>query len=474
MISRLVWGSVVATAFSGLMLAAAPQNPPDDVRPSGGRPACRYYPTSMTETVTSDKSTGISAFVGEFNPKTLEADQRVTYSDSAGSRFNYRQVTKYLSVSDFVHEVVRSSGWGGAFVQPSNVFTVPAGLFESTDVGRGVYVSHGLSDTYRTVGSIIQQNSLAVSGAPAPKGASGITWNVSTIPPLNLWKSARLSGDINVTTENFFTARGQVQRTVTKTQTATMTTEHSAWDKYGRPTAGTQTGGGASSTMKYEYDDLKRTLTHSVSGGGASSVTVSTFDWNGNPVQRVAKAGPTVGTTRIQTHALAVQCSGPITTPTTLPPAVGAPAPGFPSRGTINASINGTAWVPKVGVGGTYREEVMSPAAKTAFVGVSGTDEIAQLSVMVSMTHGPGEYKTMLELPKDPRELFRGVATVSYYDAKTQAGWFAGPGSGKGTVTIESASATGATGRFSATLEPIPGTNATGTRTVTGTFVVKF
>jgi hypothetical protein len=66
-------------------------------------------------------------------------------------------------------------------------------------------------------------------------------------------------------------------------------------------------------------------------------------------------------------------------------------------------------------------------------------------------------------------------ANAQIYVGNPAAGWQAGVGIGSGTITINTFSSTGAMGTFSFTMAAVPGTGATGTKSITdGTFNVTF
>lgn len=67
------------------------------------------------------------------------------------------------------------------------------------------------------------------------------------------------------------------------------------------------------------------------------------------------------------------------------------------------------------------------------------------------------------------------AANVQIYIGNPAAGWQAGVGIGSGTITVNSLTSTGASGTFSFSLVAVPGSGATGTKTITeGVFNVTF
>ena len=67
-------------------------------------------------------------------------------------------------------------------------------------------------------------------------------------------------------------------------------------------------------------------------------------------------------------------------------------------------------------------------------------------------------------------------ANANYTEGYTSQGsWVSSPGTGTGSINIQSISATGASGTFSFVASPAPGASVTGTKTITdGKFNVKF
>jgi hypothetical protein len=99
---------------------------------------------------------------------------------------------------------------------------------------------------------------------------------------------------------------------------------------------------------------------------------------------------------------------------------------------------------------------------------IAGGDNRTTFSVAVTINRGVGTYSTGVI---DPQNVVVSTLTV----AGSSAGWASGPTSGRGSVTITSFTSTTAAGTFSLTLDPTPGTGATGTKTVTsGAFNVTF
>ena len=128
-----------------------------------------------------------------------------------------------------------------------------------------------------------------------------------------------------------------------------------------------------------------------------------------------------------------------------------------PNYGTITATIDGVAY---------------SGIVRTA-TNQSGIFAIAAMNDQTNVGFGVGALAavgtTSISATSPTNALLTtttGVPAVS---------WFASMSGGSGTLTISSINATGATGTFQFTLQPTPGTGASGTRSVTnGSFTVTF
>jgi hypothetical protein len=121
-------------------------------------------------------------------------------------------------------------------------------------------------------------------------------------------------------------------------------------------------------------------------------------------------------------------------------------------NGTISATIDGAAWSASAGVSAQLTNNILS---------IAGGDNRTTFAVSVTINRGLGTYSTGVI---DPQNVVVSTLTVS----GSPAGWTSGPTSGRGSITITSFTSTTAAGTFTLTLDPTPGTGATGTKTVTG------
>ena len=120
--------------------------------------------------------------------------------------------------------------------------------------------------------------------------------------------------------------------------------------------------------------------------------------------------------------------------------------------GRMSAQIDGTAWTASCVQSAGYTVGVLS------IVGTNGTD-VVTLGVRATV---PGTYDAL-----------SGSAIGTIARANGSA-WTSGPG-GTASVTLTRIELGGATGTFSFTAPPVPGTTSTGVRTVTaGAFNVTF
>jgi len=395
---------------------------------------------------------------------------------------------QFDSVAEFINEVIRSSGPGGQVASGSNRLTAPAGFFERSDIGRGIYLSTAFGDRYRTVASVgagaapvSPIHTLTVSGAPTVQASGQIDWSVNTIPPLTLWRGGEtVAAEVPVTMTNSHDPRGRlIRHGISASGSVTETTTYTVWDSFGRPTAATVVRPTSRSTDAVVYDDVARTRTKtstttSLTGGRVMTVSsTETFDWNGNSVRLEQRLPSGIATTTNEFHSMAVTCHGPVNPPAP-PPDSGKPAPGYKPKGAMSASINGMRWTSTLGVQGSVTERAIGENARALILAVGGGDARYTLSVGVNVTHGPGTYSVAIEMPKDAREKPRGTANATLFDSTVKGGWQADPGSGSGSVTVTSVSAGGASGSFNLVLDPTPGTPASGRRTVAGEFNVTF
>ena len=127
--------------------------------------------------------------------------------------------------------------------------------------------------------------------------------------------------------------------------------------------------------------------------------------------------------------------------------------PGTLAHGTLSASVNGASWSP-VALSATYSNGILA---------VGGSNSVATLA-FAGFVSGPATIST-----SGP-----GFANATY--SSNTAAWGAASGTPGGivSITVTSLTTTTAAGSFSFTLPPSAGTTASGTKTITGTFNVKF
>ena len=144
--------------------------------------------------------------------------------------------------------------------------------------------------------------------------------------------------------------------------------------------------------------------------------------------------------------------TGTGSTPTTPAPGGGAGTLCTRNFGTMAAQIDGATWTATCVQAAGYTTGVLS------IVATNGTD-VVTLGVVATV---PGTYDAVL-----------GGAIGTIARANGSA-WTSGPG-GTASITLTRIELAGATGTFSFTAPPVPGTTTTGVRVVTnGTFNVSF
>ncbi|HMC64323.1 MAG TPA: DUF6252 family protein [Gemmataceae bacterium] len=127
---------------------------------------------------------------------------------------------------------------------------------------------------------------------------------------------------------------------------------------------------------------------------------------------------------------------------------------GSSPTGTMSARIDGVQWT-AASAQGTINNGVVS------IVGITAGQVF---SIGVTVNRGPATYTAGII---DPFNVVVSNLTIG------SSGWDAGPVSGSGSVTIATLTSTTASGTFSLTLAPTPGTGATGNKVTTnGTFNV--
>jgi hypothetical protein len=129
---------------------------------------------------------------------------------------------------------------------------------------------------------------------------------------------------------------------------------------------------------------------------------------------------------------------------------------GNTSTSSMTFRVDGTATTP-ASVTGSFANGILS---------IGGTDTARATTLSFALTPvgtGPGTY-TLGAL---------SAANALILIGNPAAGWQAGVGIGSGTITITTLSSTNASGTFSFSLVAVPGSGATGTRTISeGTFNV--
>jgi hypothetical protein len=399
--------------------------------PSRGTPAvktdvrgpCRTYDTSGTVVSLTGTLKGTTNFSGVYDPWAKRTTQQVTYNDGRGLQLAFTQVTTYASPDDLVAEVVRLQ-------QPAQLSTTP----------------------------------------PARQ--------TLVVPPLTRFVRIAASGAIGFTLTNTFDGNGRLTGSTHVQPAGRTLTSYTAWDSSGRPTAGTVRSTTQSSTLSIVYDDNARSSTTTTTSGNMVVTGTQTYDVNGNPrvYTQSSNLSATVSTTTTTAGSSATVCLGDLRTPV-VPPLVSLDTN---ANGTLTATVDGRSWTPALGVKGQYTKAAENGSP---IVSVGGRDSRYLISVGFAAQSGPGEYIAGLmdadTLAQMTREQFseitrRNSVVASVFDSATQSAWQADPSHGRGTVSVASLSATGASGTFSLTLEPTPGTPASATITVAGSFTVKF
>ncbi len=130
------------------------------------------------------------------------------------------------------------------------------------------------------------------------------------------------------------------------------------------------------------------------------------------------------------------------------------PGPG----GTFSGTIDGTAWSASAGVSAQLTNNILS---------IGGSDNRTLFAFAVTINRGTGTYQTGVI---DPQNVVTSTLSVS----GSPGAWASSATSGRGSVTVASFTSTTAAGTFALTLDAVPGTGATGTKTVNGTFNVTY
>lgn len=134
---------------------------------------------------------------------------------------------------------------------------------------------------------------------------------VRVVPGINLWKVTRITGTPAMVVTNEFDSQGRVARTTTSQPGTTHVTTNSAWDGFGRPTAGSITRENTlASRFSYQYDDPGRTQTYRVTAGGVDTVYRTEFDARGFAVRMTTTTGVGSEVTTYRNDDLDTVCAG--------------------------------------------------------------------------------------------------------------------------------------------------------------------
>lgn len=406
----MCFASVLAAHGEGARQTAAAQP-----GPAPGQGSCRTYDTSVTSVTSGGSTQATVEWTGVFDPWSLRFVQNINVSSSQGAHYSYVQVSTWASLEDFIAEVVRLK-------PPATLATNPNGPV------------------------------------------------LGIVPPLMRSLSTTGNGAVALTKTNSYDSTGRLTGFVARNAGGTITTRYTAWDAVGRPTAGTMQSPVSTSTVAYSYDDQALRETQTTTTQGLSSVITSTYDQFGN--MRGSNATVTRGqgsATTYTSHANAKVCLGD-----TKAPAVPALKPAGPNpTGTFSGTIAGQSWSAAVGV----HAENLSPV-----VSVGGSDSRFTVSIGLSARSGPGQYQagslanedfTKLTSDQFKALIDRNSVVAMVFDTQTKQSWQASPTIGSGTVNLTSI-AGAAAGTFSLTLDPVPGTGASGSITFSGSFNIKY
>jgi hypothetical protein len=383
--------------------------------PAPGQGSCRTYDTSITSVTAGGPVKATVESSGVFDPWSLRLVQNISVSSNQGAHFSYVQVTTWNSVEDFIAEVVRLK-------PPATLATNPNGPV------------------------------------------------LGIVPPLMRSVSTTGNGTIVLTKTNNYDMNGRLTGFVGRSVGGTITVRYSAWDALGRPTAGTMTSPASSSSITIAHDDVAMTETQTTTSRGISSVITNSYDQLGNLRSSAATVTRGQGSaTTYTSHGTAKVCLGD-TKAVAAPPVK--PAGPNPS-GSFTGTIGGHPWSAAVG---------MQAITVGPTLSVGGSDSRYIVAIALSARSGPGQYRAGSIANEDFTKLTEGqfiplidrnsvVATVM--DSQTKQSWQASPVSGGGTVNLASASG-GAAGTFSLTLDPVPGTGASGSISFNGSFNIRY
>jgi hypothetical protein len=182
---------------------------------------------------------------------------------------------------------------------------------------------------------------------------------------------------------------------------------------------------------------------------------------------RVTNGQPSV--TTFTPHSSATVCLGDMRKPDVPPLKPAGPNP----SGSFSATIGGQSWSAALGMRANTTGSILS---------VGGSDKRFTVSLGLSAKRGPGQYQAGVLANEDFSKLTadqftdlidRNSVVAMVIDTQTKQAWQASPTIGKGTVNLTSVSP-GAAGTFSLTLDPVPGSGASGPITFNGTFNIRY
>lgn len=410
--------AIITALFTSV--SAAPgvgrqQSPPTSPGPAQSKGPCRTYDTSVTSVTVGGPMRATIDWTGAFDPWSLRFVQRINVSSNQGSRFSYVQVTTWPSAEDFIAEIVR--------LKP-----------------------------------------------PAPLSTNPNGPVLDIVPPLTRSLSTTGNGAIALSKTNSYDANGRVAGYVARSAGGTITMRYSAWDAIGRPTAGTMQSPAGASTQTIAYDDKALAMTETTTTRGITSAMTYTYDQSGNMRRTVSTVtGGQGSTTTLTPHSSATACLGDLR-PVTPPP----PKPaGLNPAGSFSGAIAGQSWSADLGVHANATGSILS---------VGGSDKRYIVSIGMSAKGGPGPYRAGSLADEDFTKLTsdqfadlidRNSVVATVFDTVTKQSWQVAPTIGNGTVNLTSVSGSAA-GTFSLTLEPVPGTGASGSISFNGSFNIRF
>lgn len=376
---------------------------------------CRTYDTSITSVTVGGPMRATIEWTGVFDPYTLRFVQNINFDSNQGAHFSYIQVSTWRSVEDFIGEVIR--------LKP------PADL------------------------------------ANNPNGPV-----FDVVPPLTRSVSTTGNGAIALDKQNTYDTSNRLTGFTTRSAGGTITVRYTAWDATGRPTAGTMQGPGQSSTLSIAYDDKALTQTETTTTRNLTSVMTYQYDQSGNMRGTTSSiTGGQGSTTTVTPHSSVTLCLTDIRKPDAPPARPATPNP----NGTFTGTIGGQPWTAALGVHAENTGGTLS---------IGGGDNRYIVSLAFSSRPGTGQYQAGsladADFSRMTKERFAAlidsnslVATV--FDSQTKQSWQASPTLGKGTLNLTSASGA-ATGTFSLTLDPVPGSGASASIGFNGSFNLRY